>query len=84
MTKGYRSDFYSLGITFYEMLTGKLPFESDDLLELVHCHIAKEAPADIFEETENGEQGTGNQEKIPSVLAEIVLNRFAMLANGKP
>ncbi|MFB2967510.1 AAA family ATPase, partial [Aerosakkonema sp. BLCC-F183] len=36
----YRSDFYSLGITFYEMLTGQLPFNSSDPLELVHCHIA--------------------------------------------
>ncbi len=37
----YRSDLYSLGVTFYEMLTLRLPFESQDPLELVHCHIAK-------------------------------------------
>ncbi len=37
----YRSDFYSMGVTFYKLLTGRLPFESDDPLELIHSHIAK-------------------------------------------
>ncbi len=37
----YRTDFYSLGVTFYEMLTNQLPFETTDPLELVHWHIAK-------------------------------------------
>ena len=36
-----RTDFYSLGITFYEMLTGKTPFVMEDALELVHSHIAR-------------------------------------------
>lgn len=38
-----RSDFYSLGVTFYEMLTGRLPFEGVDPLEIVYAHLAKMA-----------------------------------------
>ncbi len=37
----YRTDFYSLGATFYEVITGTLPFTATDAMELVHCHIAK-------------------------------------------
>ena len=37
----FRTDFYSLGVTFYEMLTGRLPFESDSPTELIYSHIAK-------------------------------------------
>ena len=37
----YRTDFYALGVTFYQLLTGQALFESDDPLELVHCHLAK-------------------------------------------
>ncbi|MGF2039183.1 MAG: trifunctional serine/threonine-protein kinase/ATP-binding protein/sensor histidine kinase [Nostoc sp. CmiVER01] len=40
----YRTDFYSLGVTFYELLTGQLPFQSLDPMELLHCHIAKLPP----------------------------------------
>ncbi|MBN9350312.1 MAG: AAA family ATPase [Chitinophagaceae bacterium] len=40
----YRTDYYSLGITFYQMLTGQLPYMASDPLEWVHCHISRQAP----------------------------------------
>ncbi|MBH8564328.1 AAA family ATPase [Nostoc sp. CENA67] len=40
----YRSDFYSLGVTFFELLTWQLPFTTIDPMELVYCHIAKQSP----------------------------------------
>ncbi|MBG1266113.1 ATP-binding sensor histidine kinase [Nostoc sp. WHI] len=40
----YRTDFYSLGVTFFQLLTGQLPFTSKDPMELVYSHIAKQPP----------------------------------------
>ncbi|AFY81872.1 AAA family ATPase [Oscillatoria acuminata] len=68
----YRTDFYSFGVTFYELLTHRLPFETTDALELVHCHIAKQPipPTDI-------------DAKIPPVLSEIVLKLMAKTAEDR-
>jgi serine/threonine protein kinase len=47
-----RGDLYPLGVTFYHMLTGALPFIAADPMEWVHCDLAKQpvAPADRVNE----------------------------------
>lgn len=37
----YRTDFYSLGVSMYELITGKRPFTTNNMLEIIHSHIAK-------------------------------------------
>ncbi|GAB4382676.1 MAG: hypothetical protein Kow00121_43270 [Elainellaceae cyanobacterium] len=41
----YRTDFYSLGATLYQLLAHQRPFATTDIIELVHCHLAKQPPA---------------------------------------
>ncbi|RKT21610.1 putative ATPase [Paraburkholderia sp. RAU2J] len=36
-----RADLYSLGITFYEMLTGQFPYRANSPIEWIHCHVAR-------------------------------------------
>ena len=68
----YRTDFYSLGVTFYELLTKQLPFATPDALELVHCHIAKQPvpPHQINPE-------------IPLAVSDIVMKLMAKTAEDR-
>lgn len=62
----YRTDFYSLGITLYEFITGILPFQSRDPLELIHAHLAimPEPPVRL-------------DSSIPAVLSDIIMRLLA-------
>jgi predicted ATPase/signal transduction histidine kinase len=55
-----------LGVTFYELLTGNLPFDADSAMELVHCHIAK-TPNPVCEVNSN----------IPPIISDIVMKLMA-------
>ncbi len=57
-----RSDLYSLGVLFYQMLTQSLPFELQDPADLVHAHLAKipKQPIEL-------------NSKIPRLLSDIVM-----------
>ncbi|MEH2197006.1 trifunctional serine/threonine-protein kinase/ATP-binding protein/sensor histidine kinase [Nostoc sp.] len=68
----YRTDFYSLGVTFYELLTGELPFTSNDPMELVHSHIAK--PTSLAHEINS---------EIPPIISEIVHKMMAKNAENR-
>jgi predicted ATPase len=68
----YRTDLYSLGVTFYEILTGACPFHSDDSLELIHWHIARAAtpPAEINPD-------------LPEAVSRIVMKLLAKTAEQR-
>ena len=71
----YRSDYYSLGVMFYEMLTGRLPYESVDQLELIHNHIAR-APQPPHEVE-------GASRDVPPAISQIILKLMAKTAEDR-
>ncbi|XXY23466.1 AAA family ATPase [Sorangium sp. So ce216] len=67
-----RADLYALGVTFYEMLTGRLPFEARDPSEWVHCHVARVPPPP-----------SALVPDLPEVLSALVLKLLAKMAEDR-
>ena len=67
-----RSDLYALGVTFYRMLTGTLPFTASDPMEWVHCHIAKK-PIPPAERLAN----------VPAAVSAIIMKLLAKAAEER-
>ncbi len=68
----YRTDYYSFGVTLYELLTGTLPFEKGDTLELVHHHIAK-VPEPVCQ----------RNPEVPETVSHIVMKLLAKNAEDR-
>jgi PAS domain S-box-containing protein len=67
-----RSDLYALGVTFYQMLTGSLPFTAVDPMEWVHCHIARK-PVPPSERLET----------VPVAVSDLILKLLAKSAEER-
>jgi len=67
-----RSDLYSLGVMFYQMLTGALPFTAIDHMEWIHCHVARTPPIP-----------TEHVKDIPAPVCAIVMKLLEKIAEQR-
>lgn len=65
----YRTDYYSMGVTFFELLTYSLPFQEKDQMEMIHSHIASKPESPLHK----AKIIYPEYEKILSSLSKLIL-----------
>ena len=68
----YRSDLYSLGVVFYQLLTGQLPFSVAAAMEIIHGHIARQARSP-----------SRRNREVPLAVSNIVMKLLAKNAEDR-
>jgi len=68
----YRADFYALGVTLYQWLSGELPFVAEDALAWVHAHVAR-TPRPLAE----------RRPGLPAALGALVMKLLAKLPEDR-
>lgn len=68
----FRTDFYSLGIVFFEMLCARRPFLSDSPAELIYEHVARVAP-----------EASAVNPKVPEMLSRIIAKLMSKMPEDR-
>lgn len=68
----YRTDFYSLGVVFYELLTGFLPFKAEDNSGMIHCHLAVKPIAPVEMDS-----------NIPQAISDIIMKLMEKMPDNR-
>jgi serine/threonine-protein kinase len=69
----HKTDLYALGIVFYQLLTGKMPFEGNTPVVLMHCHLNEPPP-----------RPSARVAEIPKALDELIVNLMAKNPPDRP